>query len=459
LRDMGTIDDSTLRDLLEKQKNKGGAVFGQIALEEKAVRKEDLGRALQEQSRSRNTASFVRVSSSRLTALVDMVGELVVNQSMIRQKLVQGGESLSENDINQLVEVTSSLKDLVLSMGMISLRDMFQKLRVVVRNASRDLNKIVTFDITGEDTEIDRSLVEAIYDPLVHMVRNSVSHGIESASTRAGAGKPEVGRISISAEYRGNGVEISVRDDGRGIDPEKIVDKAISLGWLDRAKRSSYVKDEAFVYSLLYRPGFSTKDEADSISGRGVGMDVVMQNITRINGKVEIQSELGKGSLFRIKLPLTLAIIDGFVTDIMGESYVIPFESVEEILVNTELNIVPSEGDDLMGESRGKYFPVVDVYKILTGEPGFYQGNYVYVLINHDDSEFAIPVNRVLGKQEIVIKNLNEITRRQKLFYGGTIFGDGSIGFILDMEEILSFYKLSDTNQPLSGCPEEQNEK
>ena len=459
LKDMGSLSDQALEKILKRQEKEENAVFGQIALEEKAVREEDLNKALQEQSRSRTKQSFVRVSSERLNSLVDMVGELVVNQSMIRQHLSHGrGESLSEQDIKQLEGVTTSIKDLVLSMGMVPLGEMFHKLRVVVRNTSRDLNKVVSFETRGEDTEMDRSLVESVYDPLVHMVRNAVSHGIENPDERAAAGKAKVGQVEISADYRGNGVEITLKDDGRGIDPEKIVDKAIALGWVEPSRRAACIKDEAFVYSLIYKPGFSTKDKADSISGRGVGMDVVMQNIDRINGKVEIQSKVGEGSVFKIKLPLTLAIIDGFVTRIMDESYVIPFEAVEEILVDTELRLIPTEGDEPMGESRGKYFPVVDFHQLLTGEKGRYEGKTLYLLINYDNTQFAIPVNAVLGKQEIVIKNLNELTRRQKLFYGGTIFGDGSIGFILDIEEIIDRFNRIGGKKPFVNDREVNNE-
>lgn len=441
LKEMGAISDINIDSILKTQ-NDENKVFGEVALEKKIVTEEELHQAVSKQVKQKSSSSYVKVSSVRLNQLIDMVGELVVNQSMIRQKIVEDNNTLKEHDVNQLEEVTTSIKDMVLAMGMVPLKEMLEKLRVVIRNTSRELNKVISFEVSGEDTEMDRSLIESIYDPLVHMVRNSVSHGIEDADVRKLSNKESVGTIKITAEYRGNGVEISVMDDGKGLDPERIVDKAIEMGLIENENRNEYLENKDLVYQLIFRPGFSTKDKADSISGRGVGMDVVLQNIQKINGKIEIHSEIGKGSTFKIKLPLTLAIIDGFVTEIMDEFYVFPFELVEEILVSNEIELVPMEDNSSMGLSRGKYFPIVDFHKMLTGENGIYEEKFLYVLINYEDTEMAIPVNKVLGKQEIVIKNLNELIRHQKLFYGGTIFGDGSIGFILDIDEIISAYNL-----------------
>jgi len=445
LQELGRLDNKTLKKILKTQEQ-DSRIFGEIALENKAVSREDLDEALQEQAKQKikqKTQSSVRVSSGRLSMLVDMVGELVVNQSMIREKIHNGEMEVSEQDVNQLESITTTIKDIVLSMGMVPMDEMFQKLRVVVRNTARELNKNISFQISGEDTEMDRNLVEAIYDPLVHMVRNSVSHGIELPDDREKMGKPRVGNIIVSARYRGNGIEIEVSDDGGGIAKEKVVDKAISLGLIDSDQREMILVDDQAVFSLLFKPGFSTREKADNISGRGVGMDVVMQNISQINGKVDIQSEAGKGTTFRIKLPLTLAIIDGFVTEIHGEFYVFPFDTIEEILVPNEVTLIPTEDDSPMIKVRDQYYALLDLQKLLIGTKGEYQERFVYIHVRYDDKDLAIPVNRVLGKQEIVIKNLNELVRRQHLFSGGTIFGDGSIGFILDLEEIVQSFQNS----------------
>ncbi|MDC7222289.1 MAG: chemotaxis protein CheA [Spirochaetales bacterium] len=460
LVDMGALTQESLKNILRKQEA-DNLVFGEIAQRESGVTNDDIHKALKAQATEKNKQNFVRVSSDRLNTLVNMVGELVVNQSMIKQKILDNRSSLNEQDVNQLEEITTTIKDMVLSMGMVPLNDIFQKLRVVVRNTARDLNKVISFEVQGEDTEMDRSLVEAIYDPLVHMVRNAISHGIEQPEEREKQGKSVTGCVSISAEYRGHGVEITIRDDGKGIDPGKILDKAVSLGWITPEEKEMRLEDRAFVYSLLFRPGFSTKDKADSISGRGVGMDVVMQNITRINGKVEIHSTPGKGSVFHIKLPLTLAIIDGFVIEVMDEKYVFPFEMIEEILVNSELSVVPMEGECPVGLSRGKYLPIIDIHRLLTGRDGVYGENFVYVQIKYEEKEFAVPVNRVLGKWEIVIKSLNELIKHQKLFFGGTIFGDGSIGFILDIEEVTRQFGDSEQSRDSTQhkYSEDRNEK
>ncbi|MDA3851828.1 MAG: chemotaxis protein CheA [Spirochaetaceae bacterium] len=445
LKEMGSLNQGDLDNILKRQKQ-DKRFFGDIAIEDQVVSPEELQTALNLQNQQRQRQSFVRVSSPRLNQLVDLVGELVVNQSMVRQLLQQdmGG---SDQAVDQLESITTSIKDIVLSMGMVPMDEMFQKLRVVVRNTARDLNKLVNFEVIGAETEMDRNLVESIYDPLVHMVRNSVSHGIETPQEREDMGKSRVGNITLSAQYRGNGIEVSVKDDGAGIDPQRVVDKALALGMIKREEAEEYLEDSSKVYSLLFKPGFSTKESADSISGRGVGMDVVMQNINRVNGKVDLFSKKGQGTTFQIKLPLTLAIIDGFVTEIMGERYVLPFEVVEEILVYKDVTLVPMEKEAPMILSRERYLPLMDLHRLLTGADGVYDEPFVYILANHEDSRMAIPVNRVLGKQEIVIKNLNELIRSQKLFSGGTIFGDGSIGFILDFEELTRRQRLDELEE------------
>lgn len=456
LKDLGALDDGTLQKILKKQEE-SDEVFGKIALDEKAVTEEDLEKAVQKQvsgkeQQHQSRQSYVRVNAQRLNTLVDMVGELVVNQSMIREKIHKNDEDVSEQDVNQLESITTTIKDIVLSMGMVPMDEMFQKLRVVIRNTARELDKMVRLQIEGGDTEMDRNLVESIYDPLVHMVRNSVSHGIELPGVREKSGKNPVGEIRISAQYKGNGIEVVVSDDGRGIPKEEVVNKAISLGMVSKEQKEKILSDPQQVYSLLFKPGFSTRDKADKISGRGVGMDVVQQNVSRINGKIDIQSQEGKGTSVRIKLPLTLAIIDGFVTEIHGEFYVFPFDTIEQILVPEDTTLVPMEEEYPMVLSRGQYFVLVDLFQLLTGEAGEYQDRFVYIHVHYDGKDLAIPVNRVIGKQEIVIKNLNEMMRRQKLFSGGTIFGDGSIGFILDLEEIIQvFHKGSLKNERNGG--------
>jgi len=445
LRDMGALDNETLQKILKKQE-KTDKRFGSLALEEKAVSKEDLDKAVKTQNsqkvhKNHSQMSYVRVNADRLNTLVDMVGELVVNQSMIREKINHHDSSLREQDVNRLEGITTTIKDIVLSMGMVPMDEMFQKLRVVARNTARDLDKLISFQVEGSDTEMDRNLVESIYDPLVHMVRNAVSHGIEDAGTRKNAGKPKVGEIKVSAQYRGNGIEVLVEDDGGGINKERVVEKAITLGMVHPDQKKQLLSDPKRVYDLLFKPGFSTQEKANQISGRGVGMDVVMQNISRINGKMEIHSEEGKGSSMRIKLPLTLAIIDGFVTEIHGEFYVFPFDTIEQILVPEDTTFVPVEEDYPMILSRGQHFVLVDLFELMTGTPGEYKDRFIYIHVHYDGKDLAIPVNRVIGKQEIVIKNLNEVMRRQKFFSGGTIFGDGSIGFILDLEEIIHAFR------------------
>lgn len=438
LEEMGKMDSGLVEQILKTQ-DRENKRFGEIAVEKKLITREDLDTAVKKQETGRGGQNFVKVSVDRLNTLVDMVGELVVNQSMFRSELHKYEGLLPERDILQLESITTTIKDIVLSMGMVPVGEIFQKLRIVIRNTSRELGRLINLEIEGEDTELDRNLVEAIYDPLVHMVRNAISHGLETPDERERNGKPPVGQLTIAARYKGNGIEIAISDDGRGIDPEAVVEKALQKGLIRPEERQSVVEDWKKTCDLLFLPGFSTRDQADAVSGRGVGLDVVTQNLSRINGRVEIQSEKGKGTIFVIKLPLTLAIIDGFVIENEGRKFILPFNLVEEILVPSEVTLSRMENGMAMLRSRDRFVPVADLKNLLGGntDTSEYDERFVYILISYDERFYALPADRVIGKQEIVIKNLNEVLRRQKLFSSGTIFGDGTIGFILDLDEIL----------------------
>jgi two-component system chemotaxis sensor kinase CheA len=437
LEEMGKIDQELVGRILKSQ-NRDSRKFGEIAVEQKIITREDLDTAVRKQETGRTGQNFVKVSVDRLNTLVDMVGELVVNQSMFRSELHKYEGILPERDILQLESITTTIKDIVLSMGMVPIAEVFQKLRIVIRNTGRELGRLINLEIEGEDTELDRNLIESIYDPLVHIVRNAISHGLEPPDDRERAGKKPVGNLRITARYKGNGIEIIIVDDGRGIDPVRVIDKAVGQGLVRAEDRQLYLDDWKKTCDLLFLPGFSTKDQADTVSGRGVGLDVVMQNITRINGRVEIQSVPGRGVSFIIKLPLTLAIIDGFVIETAARKFVLPFNLVEEILVPSEVLVTRLENGMEMLRSRERYVPVVNLKKLIGVKTGTdHDGRYVYILVNYDEHFYAMPVDRVIGKQEIVIKNLNEVMRRQRLFSSGTIFGDGTIGFILDLDEIM----------------------
>lgn len=494
LREEGKLTSGEVEHILKRQEETDKK-FGTIAIEEKLVSTEDVKDAINRQTAVTKRASYVKVSNERLNTLIDIVGELVINQSMIRQLLETKDESEQAADsvdrvITQLEGITTNIKNLVLSMGMVPIAEVFNKLRVVIRNTSADLGKGIMMDIQGEDTELDRNVVEAIYDPLVHIVRNAVDHGIESPAEREASGKDRIGKIAIIAAHKGNGIEISVRDDGNGVDKNAIIKKAIEKGLYAESDIENL--SEKDIYNILFMPGFSTARKVTEVSGRGVGLDVVKKNIDNIHGKVEILSEPGKYTAFIIRLPLTLAIIEGFVVEVKGNKYVLPFNSIEEIIVPEDNAISVMDDGSRMLFNRGVYVPLVSSREVFmmddeepetvaaktalaeqsviaapseeagtaaetetvagaesqtaklneiaakTGEDSFRSNDRtLIVIISHEGKSYGIEVDRIIGKQEIVIKNLGESLGNLHIYSGGTIFGDGTIGFVIDIEGFL----------------------
>ncbi len=443
LQEDGKLDEATVDSILSKQQATKKK-FGEIAVEDKHVSEEDFRAALHKQSAAVHKASYVKVSNDRLNALIDIVGELVVNQSMIRQYILdpEAARETAERTISQLESITTNIKNLVLSMGMVPISEIFNKLRVVVRNTAAETGKTVVVDFSGDDTELDRNVIESIYDPLVHIVRNAVDHGLESPDAREASGKSRMGRIRIAAEHKGSGIEISVGDDGLGINRDKVLAKAVKQGLI--GEDAAMALTEKDVFSLLFLPGFSTAERVTEVSGRGVGLDVVRKNIEQIHGKVEVISEFGRGSEFLIRIPLTLAIIDGFVTLVEGTKYIFPFNLIEEIIVPEKALLSHLESGHWMLLNRGSYIPIVVAREIFdktarltVREAGAALDAALIIIIGYEGKRYGIAVDSIIGKQEIVIKSLNEALYRMRVFSGGTIFGDGSIGFVVDVEEFI----------------------
>lgn len=437
LQEEGKLDRRSVEKIVAAQKETKRP-FGEIALEQKLISEEDFRGALQKQASSARKASYVKVSNERLNALIDIVGELVVNQSMLRQYLNTNDVNSENGDrtVCQLESITTSMKNLVLSMGMVPIGELFNKLRVVVRNTATETGKTVLVDFSGDDTELDRNVIESIYDPLVHIVRNAVDHGIEPPNDRQESGKNRMGRISIAAEHKGNGIEISVSDDGRGINRSKVLAKAMAKGLISEDAAAGLGERET--YSLLFLPGFSTAEKVTEVSGRGVGLDVVKKNVDQIHGKVEILSEEGMGSHFIIRIPLTLAIIDGFVTMVDDTKYIFPFNLIQEILVPEPRMLSRLESGQSLLFNRGSYLPIIMAAELFGHlEHPRDLASMLVIVMKYDQKNYGIAVDSIVGKQEIVIKSLSEALDRLKVFSGGTIFGDGSIGFVVDIEEFL----------------------
>ncbi|HPP05212.1 MAG TPA: chemotaxis protein CheA [Spirochaetota bacterium] len=439
LEEFGKISKSQLDEVLKKQKEEKKK-FGEIVVENKIVNQEDIALALKKQEMQKikaRSSGYVRVSNERLNVLIDIVGELVINQSMLKQEIVENNIKLndSERNLTELENITKMIKNLVLSMGMFPISDVFNKLRVVARNTANELGKTVIVSIEGAETELDKNVLEIIYDPLIHIVRNAIDHGIENSEEREKKGKNKVGKILLKADHKGSGIEIIIADDGKGIDKEKIVEKALKLNLISKDKLDMLTERD--IYNFLFLPGFSTSENVTNVSGRGVGLDVVKKNIEQIHGRVEIISEKDKGTTFIIKLPLTLAIIEGFVTKVNNNKYVFPFNLIDEILVlNKEKIIVSQSSDERLIFHRGGHIPVIFLQKILKGNIQE-RSAYLSVIINFDNSKYCIVVDEIIGKQEIVVKNLGKILNKNRIFSGGTIFGDGSIGFVIDVQNLI----------------------
>jgi len=441
LQESGLLSAEAVNRILETQKVTGEK-FGEIAVGQRLLTPDVVQAAMLKQAAPHRKATYVKVLNERLNALIDMVGELVVNQSMLRVHVAnpEANRDAADRAVTQLESVTTSIKNLVLSMGMVSVAEIFNKLRVVIRNTAGETGKLVIPEFHGEDTELDRNIIETIYDPLVHLVRNAIDHGLEAPDVREAAGKPQIGKLIVRAEHRGNGIEITIRDDGAGIDRERVVAKALSRDLITEAQASSLRDKE--VYDLLFLAGFSTRDVATEISGRGVGLDVVRQNIDQIHGKVDIESAPGSGTQFTIRIPLTLAIIDGFVTQVDDTKYVFPFNLIEEILVPRDGELHSLEDGSHLVVSRGKHVPVLLAGTVFGHKdyaarikPGL-EGKLI-LLMGYGNARYGIAVDGIVGKQEIVIKTLTEALSRFSVFSGGTIFGDGDIGFVVDVEEFI----------------------
>ncbi len=372
----------------------------------------------------------IKVDTRKLDTLVDLVGELAIVQSMIHQDphLTRADERLNRN-LAQLHRITAELQRGAIGMRLVPIKQTFQRMRRVVRDLSHKANKPVDLVISGEETELDRKVVEEIADPLMHMLRNSMDHGLEDADTRSRAGKPLQGRLMLSAYYEGGTVVISVSDDGRGLNTEKLHAKAVAMGLVEPGVKLS----EAETHAMIFRAGFSTATEITEVSGRGIGMDVVRRNVETLRGRIDIRSQAGVGTTFLIKLPLTLATLEGLLLSVGDERFVLPTFAVSEAFrpSRERLHFVPDSG--WIVQIRKELIPVVslaNVFNVAGAVTDPTEG--AIVVIEDDGQRRALQVDRLLGKQEVVVKSLGEAFAHVKGVAGGAILADGRIGLILD---------------------------
>ena len=387
-------------------------------------------------------ASFISVNVTKMDQLMELIGELVISESVVLQNQDLKVPGLNLDNFNkaaaQLSKISTDLQNVIMSMRMVPLANTFQKMNRIVFDVSRKLGKDIEFEMVGEQTEVDKNLIEHISDPLMHMVRNAVDHGIETNEERAQKGKTEKGKVTLSARTEAGKVWISVEDNGAGLDRDTILRKAREKGLLDNGRPDSSYSDKE-VYQFITLPGFSTNTQVTEYSGRGVGMDVVVQNIQAVGGMLDIESTPGKGSIMSLKIPLTLAIIDGIVMETGGSSFVMESGVIKEFVrVDEDMMVYEPDGEEYV-MVRGECFSVIRLgkrYGMTDYKESVEDG--MMVILEVEDQKIALFVDKLVGKQEIVVKPIPSYVKKVKGLSGCTQLGDGSIALILDAAGLIA---------------------
>jgi two-component system, chemotaxis family, sensor kinase CheA len=415
--------------------------LGVAVVKSKAASVKDVGQALRAQKRIKSTSqvvdSSVRVSTHRMDRLIDMVGELVIAHSMIAQDNLVSNSDNHElaKKVTHTSKIIRELQDVSMSMRMVPLKATFNKMARLVRDVSRKVGKSVNLVTEGEDTEIDRNLVNIINDPLVHMVRNAVDHGIETPEERRQKGKPECGDVQLLAYHSAGSVVVEIRDDGKGLDRDVILAKARENGLIgSSSENNDRSLSDREVFNMIFAPGFSTAQVVTDVSGRGVGMDVVKKNIESLRGQVEIKSELDHGSVFRMSLPLTLAIIDGMVVRVGSETYVIPTISIVRSIKPTsgDLSKVLQQGEILtLKDGLIPLYRMARLYKIEDAKDD--PDDTIIVIVEDEERRAGLVIDELIGRQQVVIKSLGETMKDIPGISGGAIMPDGRVGLIIDV--------------------------
>ncbi|PXF55186.1 MAG: chemotaxis protein CheA [Deltaproteobacteria bacterium] len=438
-------DGATTRESLEEGLKAAQAEpskkIGEILIDEGKVSPKQVSQALRKQSKQAMDTATIRVDVKKLDDLIDMVGELVITQSMIRQNpIIQSNmDRKLAKDISQLSSITSELQRTSTSLRMVPIKQTFQRMSRLVRDLSRKVGKSIGVVMEGEDTDIDKNMVDEIYNPLVHMVRNAVDHGIESRKERIKSGKPEKGLVQLKAYHRGGSIVIEISDDGKGLDKDKILKKAIENGVIN----SSQGLSDQEIYKLIFHPGLSTAKEVTDVSGRGVGMDVVKQAVEKLSGKIEINSVYGKGTSIMTFFPLTMAIIDGITVRVGKERYIIPTGAIRQLLRPPRESYSNVVGRGEMINVMGDLMPLMRLHKFFGIECEHKNPwEAIVAVIEGEDKSECIMVDEIIGEEEVVIKGLGEGLKDIKGVSSGAIMGDGNVGLILDPEGLFELSEM-----------------
>jgi two-component system chemotaxis sensor kinase CheA len=393
-------------------------------------------------SSSSGKQSVISVNISKLDRLMDIVGELVIAEAMVTQSPDIAGIQLDnfQKSARHLNKITNELQDTVMSIRMVSLSTTFQKMNRIVRDMGKKLNKTVELEIIGEETEVDKNIIERISDPLIHLIRNSIDHGIEEASEREMNGKPPVGKLILEAKNAGGDVWIVVKDDGRGLDKEKILKKARENNLVHKPENELTDKE---IYSFIFMPGFSTNDKVTEYSGRGVGMDIVTKNISMVGGTINVESVPDKGTTFSIKFPLTLAIINGMTVKTGKSIFTVPTISIKKSFrVKDEAIIEDNLGNEMI-MVRGEAYPILRLHKfynIDTDVTSLDDG--IIVMVENDSKVICLFADQLLGEQQVVVKALPRYIKKVRGIGGCTLLGDGSISLILDIASLINIKEV-----------------
>ena len=439
LVEKGIIEADVVEEIVEQSRS-SGSKLGEQLVKEGLVEPREVGKALREQRQMKENSAVVRIDTQKLDNLVDMVGELVIAQSMVLNNpdLESIRDQKLQKDSAQLRRITSELQRISMAMRMVPIKSTFQKMIRLVRDLSKKSGKEVLLNMKGEETEIDRNMVEEIYEPLVHMVRNSLDHGIEMPEDRLQAGKEARGTITLTAQQKGGNIVIEIHDDGRGLDAAKIRAKAVKVGLIS----ASDILEEGALYELIFQPGFSTKEVVTEVSGRGVGMDVVRKSIDRLRGKIDIVSTPGKGSSFQFKLPLTMAIIDGMVIRIGDERYIVPTVAMNESLRPPKESYVTVQGRGEVMNVRNQLMPLVRLHDIFSVKPRYYNPwDALVLVVGENNRSYCLLADEIIGRQEVVIKSLGESMRHVVGVSGGAILGDGKVALIVDVKGVVALHE------------------
>lgn len=390
-------------------------------------------RVVQDQGKKR-IAKTVRVDIERLDSLMNLVSELIIVKTRIDELKDNSNIEEMTYAIEYLERITTSLHDAVMKVRMVPIERVFNRFPRMVRDLSKELDKKVNLVMHGENTEVDRTVIDEIGDPLIHLIRNSLDHGIEKTEDRIKLGKSEVGNILLKAYPDGNNVVIELSDDGNGIDFNKVKEKAVQIGLCTYEEVNEFSEED--LKNMLFEPGFSTSESITELSGRGVGLDVVKNKIESINGSIELETVKNKGTKFTIRIPLTLAIIQALLIKVANETYAIPLSSITEIIIIDKDNIRNLQGQEIT-LYRGKTIPIVRLDKLLGLNADEMTNEHIAVVVRKGDKEAALLVTSLIGQQEIVIKPLGKYLSNIRMFSGATILGNGNISLIIDVNSLI----------------------